>query len=54
MHRVLKDVKRVVPSYDPKQGVELAGFVWFQGWNDMVAQDVYPTRDKPGGYDLYS
>ncbi|MFT7515089.1 MAG: hypothetical protein ACI9QL_004316 [Candidatus Omnitrophota bacterium] len=54
VHRVLKDVKRVVPSYDPKQGVELAGFVWFQGWNDMVAQDVYPTRDKPGGYDLYS
>lgn len=23
------------PTYDPDQGYELAGFVWFQGWNDM-------------------
>ena len=38
----------------PDAGYELAGFVWFQGWNDMVGRDVYPNRDKPGGYDLYS
>jgi hypothetical protein len=34
----LKDtgsISRVVPGYDPEQGYELAGFVWFQGWNDM-------------------
>ena len=32
--KVLADPKRVCPAYDPKQGVEVAGFVWFQGWND--------------------
>ena len=51
---VLADVGRVCPDYDPKAGYELAGFVWFQGWNDLVATDVYPNRGKPGGYDLYS
>ena len=54
VRHVLKDIRRVVPAYDPKQGYELAGFVWFQGWNDMVNRGVYPQRDQPGGYDLYS
>ena len=34
----LKDsgsIKKVVPDYDPNDGFDLAGFVWFQGWNDM-------------------
>jgi len=52
--KVLKDIKSVDPEYDPKQGYELAGFVWFQGWNDMVDGDTYPEHNKPGGYDLYS
>ncbi len=52
--KVLADPKRVVPGYDAAQGYELAGFVWFQGWNDMVDGGTYPTRDKPGGYDAYS
>lgn len=52
--RVLGDIKRVVPGYDAAQGYELAGFAWFQGWNDMVDQGTYPLRDKPGGYDAYS
>jgi hypothetical protein len=51
---VLADIKRVVPDYDPTQGHELAGFVWFQGWNDMVDSSTYPNREKPGGYDAYS
>jgi len=51
---VLGDIKRVVPDYDPAQGCELAGFVWFQGWNDLVDSDAYPDRGKPGGYDAYS
>ena len=51
---VLKDIKKVYPGYDPEQKYELAGFVWFQGWNDMVNGTVYPNRDKPGGYNLYS
>ncbi len=51
---VLADIKQVVPEYDPSAGYEVAGFVWFQGWNDMVGRDVYPNRDKAGGYDLYT
>ena len=34
----LKDaesIRKVVPDYEAEQGYELAGFVWFQGWNDM-------------------
>ncbi len=50
---VLGDIKRVVPGYDAAQGYELAGFAWFQGWNDMVDQGTYPNRDKAGGYDAY-
>ena len=53
VRKVLKDIKRVVPDYDPKQGYELAGFVWFQGFNDYVSGWTYPDQNKPGGYDLY-
>lgn len=51
---VLADIKRVVPDYDAKDGYELAGFGWFQGWNDLVDGDTYPQRDKPDGYAAYS
>ncbi|MFH5806537.1 sialate O-acetylesterase [Alienimonas sp. DA493] len=50
----LADVDELHPAYDPADGYELAGFVWFQGWNDMVAGDQYPNRGEPGGYDEYS
>ena len=46
VHEVLKDIKRVYPKYKSTQGYELAGFVWFQGWNDMVTRDVYPYLKK--------
>lgn len=52
--KVLADPKRVVPDYDPAQGYEIAGFAWFQGWNDMCDGGTYPDRDKPGGYANYS
>ncbi len=51
---VLSDIKRVYPNYDPQQGYELSGFVWFQGWNDMVDGSTYPRRGRPGSYDQYS
>ena len=41
---VLTDPKSVCPAYDDKEGYELAGFVWFQGFNDMVAEP-YPRAD---------
>ncbi len=52
--KVLGDLTRVVPGYDAARGYELAGFAWFQGWNDLVDSGTYPNRDKPGGYDAYS
>ncbi len=52
--KVLGNLKHAVPDYDAAQGFELAGFAWFQGWNDMVDQGTYPNRDKAGGYDAYS
>lgn len=51
---VLKDIKRVVPDYDENQGYELAGFVWFQGFNDYVDGGVYPKQNTAGGYELYA
>ena len=52
--KVLADIKRVYPDYNPDAGYQLAGFVWFQGWNDMVDRGVYPNRSEPGGYSDYS
>jgi Carbohydrate esterase, sialic acid-specific acetylesterase len=54
VRKVLTDIKRVVPDYDEKQGYELAGFVWFQGFNDYVDGGVYPEQNNPGGYELYA
>ena len=50
VQKVLADPARVCPGYDPKQGYELAGFVWFQGFNDLVDGQTYPNGD----YDEYS
>jgi len=52
--KVLADIQRVVPDYDPNQGYELAGFLWFQGWNDYCDDWTYHDRNKRGGYDQYS
>jgi hypothetical protein len=43
---VLADPGRVCPAYDPKEGYELAGFIWLQGFNDMVDGNFYPRRPK--------
>jgi alpha-galactosidase len=51
---VLADPKRVCPAYDAAQGYEIAGFVWLQGFNDMVDGHTYPDRGKPGRFAVYS
>jgi len=50
---VLRDVKRVCPQYDERQGFEVAGFVWLQGFNDLINRDVYPVVGKEQRYDDY-
>lgn len=31
-----ESIREVVPGYDEAEGYEISGFVWFQGWNDLV------------------
>jgi alpha-galactosidase len=52
--RVLADPQRVCPAYDLTAGYEIAGFVWLQGWNDMVDGHTYPDRGNPGRFAAYS
>ncbi len=40
---VLTDPGKYCPAYDPQEGYELAGLVWFQGFNDMIGP--YPKVD---------
>ena len=57
VHHILKDIQRVVPGYDNNRGYELSGFIWFQGWNDMVNRNVYPINPDSGEnnrFDEYS
>lgn len=54
VNKVLADPKKIYPNYNAKNGYEISGFVWFQGWNDMVDNKTYPQRGKPGGYKLYT
>jgi alpha-galactosidase len=35
VHKVLDNLKDNHPAYDPAAGYEIAGFVWFQGFNDQ-------------------
>lgn len=50
----LSDITSVYPAYNKQAGYELSGFVWFQGWNNMVDSSVYPSRGQAGGYNEYS
>jgi hypothetical protein len=52
---VLADPKKVYPDYDPKEGYEIAGFVWFQGFNDLVGPyPSDPTKKSIKDYSEYS
>ena len=37
VHAVLKDLEKHHPEYDASAGHEMAGFVWFQGFNDQFS-----------------
>ena len=54
VRRVLSDIKRVVPVYDEQDGFEIAGFVWLQGWNDMVNREVYPIPKQDDSTPRYA
>jgi len=37
VHGVLKELKKYHPEYDAGAGYDIAGFVWFQGFNDQFS-----------------
>ncbi len=41
VHKVLADPKAYHPEYDPKAGFEVAGALWFQGFNDQFSPEFY-------------
>lgn len=52
--KVLADPGKIVPSYNEDAGYQIAGFVWFQGWNDMAESHTYPPELGENRYDVYS
>jgi alpha-galactosidase len=53
---VLADPKRVCPAYNPADGYEISGFIWLQGFNDLVDGNTYPNGPdgKTRDYSKYS
>ena len=53
---VLADPKRVCPAYVPADGYEISGFIWLQGFNDLVDGNTYPNGPdgKTKDYSKYS
>ena len=58
-HSIVKHVKSVLadpgkyhPDYDKNAGCEIAGFVWFQGFNDMIGP--YPGGKRSKDYSEYA
>ena len=45
VHAVLKDLSKHHPEYDANAGHEMAGFVWFQGFNDQFS-DAFRNNYK--------
>ena len=39
VHNVLKNLKKHHPAYDAAVGYDVAGFVWFQGFNDQFSDE---------------
>ncbi len=53
---VLADPKRVCPAYSSADGYEISGFIWLQGFNDLVDGGTYPkgADGKTQDYSKYS
>lgn len=52
VNKVLADPGKYHPAYDKAAGYEIAGFVWFQGFNDLVGD--YPGGKQNKDYSEYS
>ena len=45
VREALAGLKKHIPDYDGR-GYQLAGFVWFQGWNDMCTPPAVPEYEQ--------
>ena len=45
VREALGNIKKYFPDYDAR-GYEIAGFVWFQGWNDMCTKEAIPQYTR--------
>lgn len=54
VRKVLADLPQVILKHEPQQGFELAGFIWLQGFNDMVDGHVYPKYNQSDRFELYT
>ena len=45
VREALANLKKTFPDYDGR-GYEIAGFVWFQGWNDMCTKPAIPEYEQ--------
>jgi hypothetical protein len=52
VNEVLADPGKYHPAYDKAAGYEIAGFVWFQGFNDLIGD--YPGGKQNKDYSEYS
>jgi hypothetical protein len=53
---VLADPGKYSESYDPKQGYEIAGFGWFQGFNDLIggSSELYKANGERPQFAAYT
>jgi len=56
VNSVLADPGKYCPDYDKDAGYELAGFVWFQGFNDMLqgGMPFYQASEDQPAFALYT
>ena len=43
---MLGEIGKYVPNYSQNDGYEIAGFIWFQGWNDGVDLEIQNTASR--------
>jgi Carbohydrate esterase, sialic acid-specific acetylesterase len=54
--KVLADPSPYCEAYDPKQGYEITGFGWFQGYNDMIggSSELYKAAGERPQFAAYT
>ncbi len=54
VRKVLAHPGEYHPAYDAAAGYEISGFVWLQGWNDMMDGHTYAENLGAARFDMYT